>query len=98
MKQQPVRGCQYDLEEDEQVEHVCRQERARETHELKLEHGGEMDAGAMPTCGTEDERTKPEDPRQKYHPGREPIQDERDPEGGWPVAGKIRDRSANVYP
>ena len=89
MQQQAVGGREHDLEEDEQVEQVRREEGAREAHQLELEQRVVVHPRAVPARRREQDGCQPQQAAQQQHHGAEPVQRQHDAEGRRPVARQV---------
>ena len=67
MQRQAVRGGEQQLEEDEEVEEIARQERPVDAHQQELEQRMEMRARAVPAREGEDHGGGTQDARQEQH-------------------------------
>lgn len=90
MDHEPVARDQQNLEEDEEVEGVARQEGAADPHELELEERVEMLAAPVPAAADRVElHHQREKGGERHHHRRQPVEDQHDAEGRGPVAEEI---------
>ena len=89
VQQQPVRGGEQHLEEDEQVEQVAGEEGAVQAHELQLEQRMEVHAGPVPAGEREEQRREADGGGEHQHQRGEPVEREDDAERRRPVAGQV---------
>ena len=74
VQRQAVRRGEQQLEKDEQIEEIARQEGAIEAHQQELEQRMEMRARAMPAREREHHRGRRQDARQEQHQSGQAVQ------------------------
>jgi hypothetical protein len=89
MQQQRIRRDQQQFEEHEQIEQIASDERAVQSHQLKLEQRPEMTAAQRVHGGCRDHAAAREHGAQREHQRAEPVELEHDAERRGPVAKRV---------